>query len=118
MPNEYLWYRTKIKCQEWDNKALQERLLLHFGAVDQSCKIWMNGHFVVSHVGGYLPFSCDISEYVHSGENELVIMVQDLSDTSYHAKGNKIENTWRECIILLKVEYGRLCGWNMFRKTG
>ena len=47
---------TKIKCQEWDNKALQERLLLHFGAVDQSCKIWMNGHFVVSHVGGYLPF--------------------------------------------------------------
>lgn len=39
MPNEYLWYRTKIKCQEWDNKALQERLLLHFGAVDQSCKI-------------------------------------------------------------------------------
>lgn len=76
MPNEYLWYRTKIKCQEWDNKALQERLLLHFGAVDQSCKIWMNGHLVVSHVGGYLPFSCDISEYVHSGENELVIMVQ------------------------------------------
>lgn len=70
MPNEYLWYRTKIKCQEWDNKALQERLLLHFGAVDQSCKIWMNGHFVVSHVGGYLPFSCDISEYVHSGEND------------------------------------------------
>ena len=89
MPNEYLWYRTKIKCQEWDNKALQERLLLHFGAVDQSCKIWMNGHFVVSHVGGYLPFSCDISEYVHSGENELVIMVQDLSDTSYHAKGKQ-----------------------------
>ena len=89
MPNEYLWYRTKIKCQEWDNKALQERLLLHFGAVDQSCKIWMNGHFVVSHVGGYLPFSCDISEYVHSGENELVIMVQDLSDTSHHAKGKQ-----------------------------
>ena len=45
--------------------------------------------FVVSHVGGYLPFSCDISEYVHSGENELVIMVQDLSDTSYHAKGKQ-----------------------------
>ena len=22
------------------------------------------------------------------------------------------------CIILLKVEYGRLCGWNMFRRTG
>ena len=105
MPNEYLWYRTKIKCQEWDNKALQERLLLHFGAVDQSCKIWMNGHFVVSHVGGYLPFSCDISEYVHSGENELVIMVQDLSDTSYHAKGKQKFETWRDVLYCSK--------WNM-----
>lgn len=65
----------------------------------------MNGHFVVSHVGGYLPFSCDISEYVHSGENELVIMVQDLSDTSYHAKGKQKLNV-EGCIILLKVEYG------------
>lgn len=105
MPNEYLWYRTKIKCQEWDNKALQERLLLHFGAVDQSCKIWMNGHFVVSHVGGYLPFSCDISEYVHSGENELVIMVQDLFRYIVSCKGQTKIETWRDVLYCSK--------WNM-----
>ena len=41
-------------------------------------------------MGGYLPFSCDISEYVHSGENELGNYgTGSMSDTSYHAKGKQ-----------------------------
>ena len=38
------------------------RVLLHFGAVDQSCTVWVNGHEVGSHTGGYLPFTLDVTE--------------------------------------------------------
>jgi beta-galactosidase/beta-glucuronidase len=37
-------------------------VLLHFGAVDQSCTVWVDGHEVGSHTGGYLPFTFDITD--------------------------------------------------------
>ena len=40
-------------------------------------------------LANYIAAQMCIRDSVHSGENELVIMVQDLSDTSYHAKGKQ-----------------------------
>ena len=60
---------------------LKDRVLLHFGAVDQTCKVWVNGAAIGEHVGGYLPFSFDITEQIHIGENELVVEVRDPIDT-------------------------------------
>ena len=41
------------------------RVLLHFGAVDQHAWVYVNGIFVGEHMGGYLPFSCDITKALH-----------------------------------------------------
>ena len=88
-PDEYLWYRRNFDLPGWDREKGQNRILLHFGAVDQSCEVRINGHKVKRHTGGYLPFEVDISRYAQERANELIVAVKDLSDTSYHSKGKQ-----------------------------
>lgn len=88
-PDEYLWYRRNFNLPGWEREKGQNRILLHFGAVDQSCKVRINGHKVKRHTGGYLPFEVDISRYAQESANELIVAVKDLSDTSYHSKGKQ-----------------------------
>ncbi len=88
-PDEYLWYRRNFDLPGWDREKGQNRILLHFGAVDQSCEVRINGHKVKRHTGGYLPFEVDISRYAQESANELIVAVKDLSDTSYHSKGKQ-----------------------------
>lgn len=90
-PDEYLWYRTSFSA---DTEKLKTsfRLLLHFGAVDQACRVSVNGKEAARHTGGYLPFTVDITKHClesQTSEQELVVVVRDLSDTSYHAKGKQ-----------------------------
>ncbi len=54
------------------------RVLLHFGAVDQIAKVWLNDVLLGSHEGGYLPFSFDITDVVkRDDENYLRVEVTD-----------------------------------------
>lgn len=56
----------------------KERILLHFGAVDQVAEVFLNGQSVGTHEGGYLPFFFDITEAVsYAGENRLEVKVTD-----------------------------------------
>lgn len=97
-PDEYLWYRTQLPIES-DRIRAGERLILHFGAVDQACRVYVNGKEAARHAGGYLPFSADITEHCRhlaaveehgdAGAPELLVAVQDLSDTSYHARGKQ-----------------------------
>lgn len=90
MPDEYLFYRKTIRVTD---EIRNKRLLLHFGAVDQACKIWVNGNCLKKHTGGYLPFHVEITDAVTCGENEVVVQVRDFSDTSYHSRGKqKLKN--------------------------
>lgn len=88
-PDEYLWYRRNFNLPGWEREKGQNRILLHFGAVDQFCEVRINGHKVKRHTGGYLPFEVDISRYAQESANELIVAVKDLSDTSYHSKGKQ-----------------------------
>ena len=65
------------------------RVLLHFGAVDQIATVYVNGKEVCHHIGGYTPFSADITGRLVDAENEIVVKVRDLSDTSYHSRGKQ-----------------------------
>lgn len=86
-PNEYLFYRTTFTLPEHFN---QGRILLHFGAVDQTCTIYLNGEKVGSHQGGFLPFTLDTTEQIHSNtENCLILQVRDVTDTSYYSHGKQ-----------------------------
>ncbi|MBQ1965988.1 MAG: glycoside hydrolase family 2 [Clostridia bacterium] len=52
----------------------KDRVLLHFGAVDQYAEIELNGAFVGINNGGYNAFSFDITEFLKE-ENELTVTV-------------------------------------------
>ena len=57
-PYELLWYRRKIDLPELVD---DQRLILHFDAVDWMCACFVNGKLAGTHTGGYLPFSFDIT---------------------------------------------------------
>jgi len=41
---------------------MKDRLILHFGAVDQIADVYVDGQIATHHEGGYLPFECDITD--------------------------------------------------------
>lgn len=84
MPNEYLWYERDLELAD-----MKGRLILHFGACDERCKVYVNHRQVGRHFGGYQSFSMDITDYVEPGKNTVMVCVQDMSDTSYHGKGKQ-----------------------------
>ena len=55
----------------------RERVLLHFGAVDQCCRVLVNGQEAGRHEGGYLPFCLDVTALLNDGENRLTAAVTD-----------------------------------------
>lgn len=85
-PDEWLFYRRTFTAPA---RPADGRVLLHFGAVDQSCTVWVNGIEVGGHVGGYLPFTLDITDTLTGGTEELVVRVRDLSETAPHARGKQ-----------------------------
>lgn len=56
---------------------IKDHVILHFGAVDNTAKVSINGVTAVEHTGGYLPFYADITELIKDGENELTVTVTD-----------------------------------------
>ncbi len=87
-PDERLSYRRTLRLPD-GFRAVDDRVLLHFGAVDQTCTVRLNGVEVGANVGGYLPFSCDLTAALRPGDNELVVDVRDRSDGAQHASGKQ-----------------------------
>lgn len=86
MPGEFLCYERPLIIEA---KPEGKRCILHFGAVDQSCEVLINGEFATEHTGGYLPFSADITDLLEEGGNLLTVRVWDTTDTSYHSRGKQ-----------------------------
>lgn len=85
-----LWYRTEMTI----DKALRKgRVLLHFGAVDWQCQVYVNGQQVGSHEGGFDPFSFDITPYLKKGaKQELVVGVWDPTNEGPQPNGKQVVN--------------------------
>ena len=86
-PTDLLFYRKKFNF-----KKTNDRVLLHFGAVDYKCEVALNGTVFGTHTGGYYPFCVDITKAVKNGENELTLKVWDPSETSSQASGKQTFN--------------------------
>ncbi len=89
-PMEILWYhRTFSVGSEYESK----RVILHFGAVDWECRVYVNGVFVGGHTGGYIPFSFDITDYLNEGENQFYVSVFDPTDKGWQQRGKQVLET-------------------------
>lgn len=75
---DHVWYALDFDLPR--TFGTEEVVRLHFGAVDYRCRVWLNGTEVGSHLGGHVPFSFDITPWVKSTRNRVVLWVEDLLD--------------------------------------
>ncbi|ASY31428.1 MULTISPECIES: PA14 domain-containing protein [unclassified Streptomyces] len=76
-----MWYRRTFTVPANWKVGHGERLQLNFDAVDWQADIWVNGHKVTSHKGGYDRFSADVTDALKPGRTqELVVGVYDPTD--------------------------------------
>ena len=67
------WYARDFDCT-----PRKGRVILRFGAVDYSAKVWVNGHLAVTHEGGHTPFSADITHLLDaSGQQTVTVRAED-----------------------------------------
>ncbi len=76
-----LFYSTTFHLPaDWEG----QHILLHFGAVDQLCEVYVNNRRIGAHEGGYLPFTFDITDAVNSiFENTVEVRAFDFLSKKY-----------------------------------
>ena len=74
------WYR---KIFSLPKGFIKDLVILHFGAVDQVCQVYINRQLAGSHEGGYLPFSFNITNYLNENDNEIAVYVKDDLNKKY-----------------------------------
>ena len=86
-PGKVLWYKRTVDLTKIKNKG---RFLLHFGAVDQFTKVYINGEKVGKHDGGYTSFYFDITPYLNKlSRTKIVVKVMDNYDKNGAAIGKQ-----------------------------
>ncbi len=83
--NEALWYHRTFTAKSNGGN----RTLLNFEAVDYRCKVYINGQQVGEHVGGNNPFSLDVTSAIKTGDNELVVRVEDETE-GWQLRGKQV----------------------------
>ena len=88
LPDQTLWYRRQFAY-----KPTVAHTWLNFEGVDQVCTVYLNGIKVGSHVGGYAPFSLDVTDAIKY-QNSLMVKCTDDSDRGIFAYGKqKLEHS-------------------------
>lgn len=68
-----VWYQRHFECQP----QVEHRQYLYFAGVSYEAKVWLNGHEIGQHEGGFTPFQFDVTDHLVDGENDLVVLVNN-----------------------------------------
>ncbi|HAT92559.1 MAG TPA: beta-galactosidase, partial [Sphingobacterium sp.] len=83
-----LWYNNTITL---DKSVHKNKVLLHFGAVDWQCDVYVNNQLVGRHEGGFDPFSMDVTSFLKKGaKQEIAIRVWDPTDDGPQPRGKQV----------------------------
>ena len=72
--HDIVWYRRSFSLAE-ENRG--RRALLCFNAADYQTDVWLNGVHILTHSGGFTPFSADITDFLKKGDNIIVVRCED-----------------------------------------
>lgn len=88
--DQRIWYKRSFQVPaSWKN----QRLLLHFEAVDWEAEVYVNHQKVGIHQGGYDPFVIDITDaLIGSGPQELMVAVWDPTSEGTQPRGKQATN--------------------------
>lgn len=68
-----IWYRHVF----YVNKQEYKRQYLYFEGANYHAKVWLNGCYLGDHQGGFTPFEFEVTEQLLSGENKLIVSVDN-----------------------------------------
>lgn len=85
-PNHRIYYKRSFTI---DKSFIRNKILLHFTAVDYNSAVYVNGRLACKHLGGYLPFTADITPFAHEGENTVELTCKDPTDSGLQARGKQ-----------------------------
>ncbi len=68
-----VWFKRSFNYQPKAGR----RTLLYFGAVNYEAIVFVNGHEVGRHVGGFTPFNFDVTDLLREGENFVIVKVDN-----------------------------------------
>lgn len=72
--HDVVWYRRTFAIAE-ENRG--RRALLCFNAADYQTDVWLNGVHILTHTGGFTPFSADITGVLKKCGNVIVVRCED-----------------------------------------
>ena len=79
------WYRKHFMVSPTDSG---QRMVIRFDGVYRDCKVWINGFYLCDNASGYSGFSCDVTDYVRYGkENVLVVRVDATQYEGWYYEG-------------------------------
>jgi beta-galactosidase len=82
------WYRRRLSIPTRDQG---KRLTVTFDGVFRDAKVWLNGYYLGQHLSGYSGFTFDITDFVHFGAaNELVVRVDASEHEGWFYEGSGI----------------------------
>lgn len=88
--DQVLWYQNTITVP---NAMRKGKVLLHFGAVDWRCDVYVNGKLIDTHEGGFDAFTVDISHALAKGaKQQITLRVWDPTDDGPQPRGKQIKN--------------------------
>ena len=117
------WYERQTPLEE---RMRGKRLWLHFGAVDYSSIVWINGKYAGAHQGGFTSHSYEITPYIDWDQKDIRITVAcqdpyhitqvrgkqhwDLETDRcwYTATSGIWQNVWLEMTPGLRIEQARI----------
>ncbi|MHA1734729.1 MAG: sugar-binding domain-containing protein [Promethearchaeota archaeon] len=106
--HDVVWYRRGFDVPD-AFLGEYDRLFIKFGAVDYHAMVFLNGHIVGTHEGGFTPFECEVTHYLNGaaggsdGENVLVVRVWDPSTDTSLPRGKQYWKERREGIYYDRV---------------
>lgn len=86
--DSYVYYKKTFSLPDG---FLMDRVILHFGGVDQIADVYINGKWVCEHIGGYEHFSADITDELKVN-NEIIVRVKDNLDSEILPYGKQKHN--------------------------
>jgi beta-galactosidase/beta-glucuronidase len=126
-PHAVLWYRRRLRLDDVAGAdavaAHGHRVLLHFGAVDHSASVWLDGALLGAHEGGQTPFTFDVTTALTPGADHVLVVrahddprdvtqprgKQDWQDEPhgiwYHRTSGIWQPVWCEVVPAVAVEH-------------
>ncbi len=81
-----VWYERRFEAPSSGTDA---RVFLYFGAANYRADVYLNGKKLGTHIGGFTPFSYEVTSLVRPHDNSLVVRI----DNSRHADAVPTVNT-------------------------